>query len=287
MNLKFPPWLRQKLSANLEYSKTKSILDKASLHTVCEEAKCPNRFHCFEKKCATFLALGKYCTRKCSFCDISFSTSPSPPDILEPKKIAGAAKKLNLSHIVITMVTRDDLKDLGANHISEIIKEVKKGNPDSIIEILTSDFQGTPSLLDIIVEAKPNIFNHNIETTASLSHKIRNKASYLLSMQVLRYVKEKDSSIYVKSGLMVGLGEKEEEVKQTITDLKENRCDIITIGQYLQPSPKCIKVKEFIPLKAFKKYEDFGYSIGVKHMYCGPFVRSSFNAEKIVENIYK
>lgn len=282
MNLKFPPWLRQKLLPDKKYSKTKQVIDTLSLFTVCEEAKCPNRFYCFEKKCATFLSLGKFCTRKCQFCDVCFSPSPSLPDPLEPKKIALAAKKLNLKHVVITMVTRDDLEDGGANHISEIIKEVKKENPKSSIEVLTSDFQGKDPLLDVIIQARPNIFNHNIETTESLSSKIRNNASYSLSLKVLSYVKEKERSILVKSGLMVGLGEKEDEVKETITHLKENGCDIITIGQYLKPSSKCIEVKEFISPEIFKKYEEFGYSIGVKYIYSGPFVRSSFNAEKIL-----
>ena len=282
MKLNFPPWLRQKLPSNREYFKTKMLLESSNLHTVCEEAKCPNRFYCFEKKSATFLAHGKFCTRKCSFCDICFSSSPPPLDADEPKKIASAAKNLNLKHIVITMVTRDDLPDFGANHLSEIIKAVKLENPKSTIEVLTSDFQGKTSLLDIIISAKPHIFNHNIETTPSLSPKIRNKASYSLSLSVLRYVKEKDASIYVKSGMMLGLGEKEAEVKQTICDLKENKCDIITIGQYLQPSAKCIEVKEFISPETFKYYEDFGRSIGVKQMYCGPFIRSSFNAEEMI-----
>lgn len=282
MGLKFPPWLRQKLLPDREYSKTKKVLDTLSLFTVCEEAKCPNRFHCFEKKCATFLALGKFCTRRCLFCAVAFSPSPSPPDPLEPKKISMAVKKLQLKHVVITMVTRDDLEDLGANHISEIIREVKKENPNSSIEVLTSDFQGKLPLLDIIINAKPNIFNHNIETTPALSLKIRNKASYPLSLKVLRYVKEKNTSMLVKSGFMLGLGEREEEVKQTIIDLKDNGCDIITIGQYLKPSSKCIEVKEFISPEIFRKYEDFGYSIGVKYIYSQPFVRSSFNAEKVI-----
>jgi lipoyl synthase len=281
--LKFPPWLRQKLPSSPKFFfETKKLLKKSLLPTVCEEAKCPNRFHCFEKKCATFLALGKKCTRKCLFCDIDFSKKPLPPDPLEPKKIALLAKKMNLEHIVITMVSRDDLEDGGANHMARIIEECRKKNPKTIIEVLTSDFQGKSSLLDIIIKVKPNIFNHNIETTASLSPNVRNKASYQKSLKLLKYVKEKEPTIFTKSGFMVGLGETEEEVKKTICDLKAHLVDIITIGQYLQPSEKCLKVKEFITPETFKAYENFGLSIGVSQMVCGPLVRSSFNTKKIL-----
>ena len=258
MSLKFPPWLRQTLPSNHEYSKTKELLDHASLHTVCEEAKCPNRFICFEKKCATFLALGKFCTRQCAFCDISFSKSPLPLDNREPKKIALSAKKLKLKHIVITMVTRDDLLDGGANHLSKIIKEVKAENKGCVIEVLTSDFQGKENLLDIVIDAKPDIFNHNIETIKRLSPTIRNKATYKKSLAILKYVKKRDSSIHVKSGLMVGFNETKNEVKETIDDLKNHCVDIITIGQYLQPSNKCIKVNRYVHPEEFKSYENMG-----------------------------
>lgn len=280
--MSFPSWLRLKLPKSKHYFEMKSLLKEAKIPTVCEEAKCPNRFICFEKKTATFLALGRYCTRKCSFCDIAFSSTPSEPDKKEPKKIAALAKTLSLKHIVITMVTRDDLPDLGASHIAEIIEETKTQNPDAKIEVLTSDFQGKTALVDIILKAKPDIFNHNIETTRSLTPKIRCKATYTTSLNVLRYIKQKDSSILVKSGFMVGLGETAEEIKNTIIDLKSVNCDIITIGQYLKPSNKCIDVKKYLSPDDFKKYEEFGRSIGVKHMLCDPFVRSSFNAEKII-----
>ena len=282
----FPSFLRQKLPLNKKYFEMKKLLKDSSLFTVCEEAKCPNRFYCFEKKSATFLLCGKYCTRKCSFCDISFSEKPLPLDPNEPKKIAALAKKLKLKHIVITMVSRDDLPDLGANHIATAIKEIKKENPQSIIEALVSDFQGKYDLLDIILKAKPHIFNHNIETVLRLSHKIRNRAKYETSLNNLKYVKEKNHKIYVKSGFMVGLGEFEKEVFQTIKDLYLHKCDIVTIGQYLQPSKKCVKVKKIIDPNSFKKYESFGSSLKIKYMYCGPFVRSSFNAEKFLTHLY-
>lgn len=282
MTEKLPIWLHQKLPKKSSYFEIKKVLEKAKIPTVCEEAKCPNRFICFEKKCATFLALGRYCTRRCLFCDIEFSLTPLLPDLNEPIKIATLAKKLNLKHIVITMVTRDDLPDFGAIHIAKIIKETKRKNSGSTIEVLTSDFQGKTPLLDIIIEAKPDIFNHNIETTDSLTSKIRDKASYDTSLKVLKFIKEKESSIQVKSGLMVGLGESEEEVKKTISDLKSNGCDIITIGQYLRPSKKCIEVTKYITPKTFEKYQKFGLSIGVKKMQCAPLVRSSFNAKEIL-----
>ena len=274
--IKFPPWLHQKLpSKKKEFFYTKDILKKYNQNTVCEEAKCPNRFICFEKKHATFLALGKYCTRKCAFCDIAFSKKSFPPDKNEPKKIALISKKLNLKHIVITMVTRDDLIDGGASHIADIIKEVKKLNKTSSIEILVSDFGGNTKSLDIVLDKKPKIFNHNIETVFSLSTKIRNKASYQRSLKILRYAKNESSSILVKSGFMVGLGEKDSEVKKTIYDLKKNGCDIITIGQYLKPSNKCIEVKEFIHPDKFKEYRDYALEIGIKYISSDPFARSS------------
>lgn len=286
--MKFPPWLRQKLPAEPKsYFETKDLLNNFCLSTVCEEAKCPNRFCCFEKKTATFLALGKWCTRKCRFCDIGFSSNPKQADPNEPKKIAAIAQKMGLKHVVVTMVARDDLPDGGASHMANIILEIKKVNPSRTVEVLTSDFSGKTELVDIIIQAKPDIFNHNIETTLSLSAKIRNKASYHTSLNLIKYVKKKNSSILVKSGLMVGLGEKPEEVKRTISDLKDSLCNIITIGQYLQPSSKCIAVKEFVSLETFKEYENFGLNLGIKHMLCGPFVRSSFHAENILNAVTK
>jgi lipoic acid synthetase len=276
-NPSLPKWLRQKLPTKKCFN-TKELIKKYNVNTVCEEAKCPNRFICFKKSTATFLALGKECTRNCKFCNIAFSKNPPPPDEKEAIKIASFAKKLNLKHIVITMVTRDDLKDGGANHMAFIIRTLKKKLPTSSLEVLTSDFFGNTALLEKILKENIKIFNHNIETTRSLTPKIRDKsASYERSLKMLKYAKNNFPTILVKSGFMVGLGESKKEVKDTIKNLKEVGCDIITIGQYLQPSKKNIKVKKFIKPHDFKEYEKYGNSIGVKKMICSPFVRSSLN----------
>jgi lipoyl synthase len=272
----FPSFLRQKLPLKGDFVKTKALLQKHEISTVCEEAKCPNRFLCFQKKCATFLALGKFCTRHCSFCDVAFSKAPLAPDPHEPQKIANFIKELNLSSAVITMVSRDDLEDGGASHIAKIVQEIRKKNKKIKIEVLTSDFQGKKESLDIILSQDIDLFNHNVETIKKLTPLIRDKASYSQSLEVLKYVKSK-KKVLVKSGFMVGLGESEEEVKNCIKDLSKV-CDIITIGQYLQPSNRCTKVKEFVPLEKYKIYEEFGYSLGLKKMHCSPFVRSSFNS---------
>lgn len=279
---RFPSWLHRKLPIGSQIFKTNEIVQKHGLNTVCEEAKCPNRLECYTKKTATFLALGKQCTRNCGFCDIDFSKTPKAPDAEEPKKIALSVKELGLKHAVITMVARDDLPDEGAGHIARIIEEIRNENPDTTVEILTSDFSGNVKLLYIALDAEPEIFNHNIETVRELSPKVRHKAMYDRTLEVLKAAKSYGKSLYVKSGFMVGLGESKEQLKETIRDLKEAGCDIITIGQYLQASAKKLRVKEFVEPSRFKEYEEYGLSIGVKHMYCGPFVRSSYNANLFV-----
>jgi lipoic acid synthetase len=275
---RFPSWLHRKIPSGGQIFKTNAILEKYKLNTVCEEAKCPNRLECYTKKTATFLALGKECTRNCGFCDIDFSKTPKGAEADEPLRIALSVKELGLKHAVITMVARDDLPDQGASHISLIVNEIRKQNPDVTIELLTSDFSGNLALLDLVLDTKPEVFNHNIETVKRLSPRIRHKAEYERTLSVLRHAKNSKKSIFVKSGIMVGLGETEEEVKETIFDLKEAGCDIITIGQYLQASSKKLRVKEFITPEQFKRYESYGQSLGVVHIYSGPFVRSSYNA---------
>ncbi|HSW87408.1 MAG TPA: lipoyl synthase [Rhabdochlamydiaceae bacterium] len=278
---RFPKWLHRKIPAGGNLFKTGSILEKYRLNTVCEEAKCPNRFECYSKKTATFLALGKECTRNCGFCDIDFSKQPKAPETDEPKRIALSVKDLGLKHAVITMVARDDLPDGGSQHIAEIIKEIRKEVPDATIEVLTSDFSGNFEALDILLKEQPEIFNHNIETVRELTPRVRHKAMYERTLDILKYVKGTKKAHFVKSGIMVGLGETEEQVKATIRDLYDAGCDIITIGQYLQANRRKLLVKEFVPPAQFAEYERYGYSIGIKHMYCGPFVRSSYNAHAI------
>jgi lipoic acid synthetase len=282
-NGRFPSWLHRKLPPGGSLSKTGALLEKFKLNTVCEEAKCPNRLECYAKKTATFLALGKECTRNCGFCDIDFSKDPKAPEADEPDRIALSALELGLKHVVITMVARDDLPDGGASHIASIIRSIRAKAPGTTIEVLTSDFSGNFDSLDIVLHERPEIFNHNIETTREMTPRVRHKATYERTLSVLKHVKESKKCSFVKSGIMVGLGETETQVKETITDLHEAGCDIITIGHYLQADKRKLLVKSFITPEQFKAYETFGYALGVKHMYCGPFVRSSYNAQEIQE----
>ncbi len=281
---RFPSWLHRKLPEGGTLFKTGGILEKNRLNTVCEEAKCPNRFECYSKKTATFLVLGKECTRSCGFCDIDFSKQPKKPEEDEPARVADSVKELGLRHVVITMVARDDLPDGGAEHLAAIIREVRAVNPGSTIEVLTSDFAENWAALDTVLAERPEIFNHNIETVRSLSPRVRHKATYERTLSILKYVKAQNRCAFVKSGIMVGLGEQEEEVKETIQDLQQAGCDIITIGHYLQANRHKLMVKAFITPEQFKMYEEYGYQLGVKYMYCGPFVRSSYNASLIVES---
>lgn len=275
---RFPSWLHRKLPEGGSCFKTGDIIEKYRLNTVCEEAKCPNRFECYSQKTATFLALGKACSRACGFCDIDFTKTPKAPEADEPERIAFSVKELGLEHAVITMVARDDLPDGGAAHLAQIIHAIRKENPQTTIEVLTSDFQGDTEALDIVLSAKPEVFNHNIETVRSLTPKVRHKATYERTLAILRYVAEKKVCKHVKSGLMVGLGETEEEVKDTIRDLQSVGCDMMTIGHYLQPNRNKLTVKAFISPEQFLVYEKYGHEMGITHMFSGPFVRSSYHA---------
>lgn len=278
---RFPSWLHRNLPRGGNLFKTNEILSKFRLNTVCEEAKCPNRFECYSNKTATFLALGKACTRNCGFCDIDFTKAPKSPEADEPMRIAGSVKELGLQHVVVTMVARDDLPDGGASHIAAIIRAIRLECKEASIEVLTSDFSGEFTSLDAVLEERPDVFNHNIETVRHLSPRVRHKATYDRTLSVLRYVKESGKAGHVKSGMMVGLGETSAQVEETIQDLHAAGCDIITIGQYLQADQRKLLVKEFVTPEQFKAYETFGYSLGVKQMYCGPFVRSSYNAHEV------
>jgi lipoyl synthase len=277
---RFPSWLHRKLPTGGNLFKTSAILDQYRLNTVCEEAKCPNRFECYSHKTATFLALGKECTRNCGFCDIDFSKSPQPPEEDEPERIALSSRDLGLKHVVITMVARDDLADKGASHIGAIIRAVRQECPGVTVEVLTSDFSGDFEAIDIVLNEKPDIFNHNIETVRDLTPRVRHKATYDRTLAVLRYVKESGKASFVKSGMMVGLGEVEDQVFRTIEDLYQVGCDVITIGQYLQADQRKLLVKAFVTPEQFKVYEQHGITIGVKQMVCGPFVRSSYHAHE-------
>lgn len=284
---RFPSWLHRKLPKGENLQQTELILNKHRLHTVCEEAKCPNLFECWSKKTATFLIMGKECTRACGFCDIDFSKAPKALEVDEPLRIADSVKQLQLKHVVITMVARDDLPDQGAEHIANVISAIKNQNPQCTIEILTSDFNGNLDALKIVLNKNLEIFNHNLETVESLTPRVRHKATYRRTLEILKFAKDfskdRKNPFFVKSGIMVGLGEREEEVFQTLQDLYHAGCDIVTMGQYLQPNKKKLLVKEFIHPDQFKKYESYGHSLGIKFMYCGPFIRSSYNANLVLQ----
>lgn len=282
---RFPPWLHRKLPSGNALWKTQNILSENRLPTVCEEAKCPNLLECWSKKTATFLALGKSCTRNCGFCDIDFAANPKPLEDDEPERLAASVKELGLKHVVITMVARDDLPDGGSSHMAKIIYAIRKESTGVTVEVLTSDFAGNIEALSTVLEAQPEIFNHNIETTRALTPRVRHRATYDRTLSILRKAREFAPKAFIKSGLMVGLGETEEEVRETITDLKEAGCHIITIGHYLQPNRQKLRVKDFITPAQFEAYAQFGKNIGVPHIYSGPFVRSSYNAAAVFNQL--
>ena len=274
----FPSWLHRPLPKGNNLYETTGNISSHRLHTVCEEAKCPNRLECYSNKTATYLILGKECTRACGFCEIGFSKAPASPDPQEPRNVALSAKELNLKHVVITMVARDDLEDGGASHLASVIQQVRKEIPKVTIEVLTSDFNGNLAALDIVIHEAPEIFNYNIETVRRLTPKVCHKATYERTLKVLSHIKKAKTSRFVKSGLMVGFGETLDEVCETISDLHEAGVDIITIGQYLKPSERKLHVKEFVRPEMYKEFESYGKSIGVLYVYAGPFIRSSYNA---------
>ncbi len=284
---RFPSWLHRRLPKGGGLCQTEQVLGQHHLHTVCEEARCPNLLDCWTRKTATFLVMGKACTRNCGFCDIDFSKSPQALDQDEPERIAQSVVILGLKHVVITMVARDDLSDGGAAHLVAIVGQIRKLKPTSTIELLTSDFDGNRDALDSILNVKPEIFNHNIETVSRLSPRVRHKATYQRTLEVLNYASSHryHPQMKVKSGLMLGLGEEEEEVQATLRDLKNAGCDVVTLGQYLQPNRNKLLVKAFIPPEQFKKYETYGHSIGIRYVYAGPFVRSSYNADLVLSRL--
>jgi len=282
---RFPSWLHRKLPKGGALFQTGLVLKENRLSTVCEEAKCPNLFECWSKKTATFLIMGKECTRACGFCDIDFSKTPKPLEVDEPERIVESIKTLSLKHVVITMVARDDLEDQGASHLIKVIESVKKETPSCTIELLTSDFNGSIPILESVLAAKPDIFNHNLETVKRLSPRVRHKATYERTLTILSEAKRLSPQIFIKSGIMVGLGEEDREVEEAIRDLKEAGVDIITIGQYLQASRKKLLVKRFVTPEQFKAYETYGQNIGVPFVFSGPFVRSSYNADEVMQKM--
>ena len=278
-NKRLPDYLKRGIINTEETKIVRDILKREELNTVCEEARCPNKAECYSKNTATFLILGSNCTRNCRFCNIK-SGIPESINKEEPKKIAKAAKELELKYIVITSVTRDDLADGGAKHFAEVIREIKKTNSDIKIEVLTPDFQGQKSSIDIIINAKPNIFNHNIETVPGLYKKARPQADYIRSLNFLKYIKE-NSNIKTKTGLMVGLGETKEEIIKVFKDLAEIKCDIVTIGQYISPSKKHLPVIKYYKPEEYEELDEIAKEYGIKHRFFSPLTRSSYKAYEV------
>lgn len=284
---RLPEYLKRPIIDTDKTKKVRHILRDKHLNTVCEGARCPNKNECYQHNTATFLIMGNNCTRNCKYCNIT-TAKPEPLDLEEPKHIAEAIKELELDYAVITSVTRDDLSDGGAEHFANCIYEIKKLSPNIKIEILTPDFRNKKSRtefnkdsLDTIIKAKPDVFNHNIETARAVFEKARPLGNYDLSLSVLKYIKE-NSDIPTKSGLMVGLGETMEQIAETFEDLKNIGCDILTVGQYIQPSKQHLEIDKYYSLKEFEEIKDLAKKIGFKKYQIGPLVRSSYHAKLIM-----
>ena len=275
-----PPWLKKRLPPFEDLAKVKSILDSADLHTVCEEARCPNLGECFSKGTATLLILGRICTRNCGFCAVEHGVS-APPDEGEPEKVAQAVKKMGLHYVVITSVTRDDLPDGGAVHFAKTIQAIRALDREIKIEVLIPDFKGDLSSLVTVLKEGPDVLNHNIETIPRLYQEVRPQADYGRSLYLLRRAKERDPQTLTKSGFMLGLGETEKEIFLLLKDLSDVGCDFLTIGQYLQPRPDRLPVVRYIPPEEFEEYKKIGKEMGFKSVASGPFVRSSFHAAQM------
>jgi lipoic acid synthetase len=277
---RLPDWLRITLPTSDSFARTRSLLDELKLHTVCESAKCPNHWECWEKGTATFMIAGDRCTRACGFCAVS-TAKPLPLEADEPRRVAEATRRMRLRHIVITAVARDDLADGGAEHFRKTVEAVRGLNPGIVIEVLVPDFNESDAAIDAVLAANPHIFNHNLETVRRLTPTARHRATYDRSLSVLRKVKVKrGGTIYTKSGLMLGLGEREDEVMGALKDLRSAGCDILTLGQYLQPTLKHLPVVEFVSPEIFEEYGRRAEGMGFVHVASGPMVRSSYHADE-------
>jgi len=281
MNRRLPEWLTVKAPKRGAYEAMASYLESLGLHTVCQSASCPNIGECFGKRTATFMILGDICTRNCGFCGVNHGV---PPDVDsdEPQRVAEAAAGMGLIYVVVTSVTRDDLADGGAGQFARTIQAIKNMNPDAKVEVLIPDLKGRADLLKLIVEAEPFVLNHNVETVSRLCPVVRPQADYNRSLKLLETAKTFDTSVYTKSGIMVGLGETSEEVHSTLVDLRNVGCDIVTIGQYLRPSKENLPVVDYVHPDIFEEYRLFGESLGFKMVASGPFIRSSYHAADVL-----
>jgi lipoic acid synthetase len=274
-----PNWIKSKILNSKEFFNTKSLVNKSKLVTVCQEANCPNITECWSKRHATFMIMGDTCTRACAFCDVS-TGKPQPLDPFEPYKISNAVKKLNLNHVVITSVDRDDLPDGGSNHFHDVILATKKLNPNTSVEVLTPDFLRKGEAYKKVIEANPDVFNHNIETVPRLYRQVRPGAKYFASLELLKKSKEMNRNIFTKSGIMVGLGEEKEEIIQVMNDLISANVDFLTIGQYLQPSSKHHPLKKYYHPNEFKEFGEIAKSKGFLLVSSTPLTRSSYHADE-------
>jgi lipoyl synthase len=277
---RLPDWLRIRLPTTDGFSHTRALLDELNLNTVCQSARCPNHWECWSKGTATFMIAGDRCTRACGFCAVT-TGKPFALEADEPDRVAEATRRMGLKHVVITAVARDDLRDGGAAHFGQTISAVKRLNPDTVIEVLTPDFNDRDEAIETVLAAGPHIFNHNLETVRRLTPGVRSRATYERSLSVLAKAKTKaGSAIYTKSGLMLGLGETEEELFAALGDLRKAACDILTMGQYLQPTLKHLPVGEFVSPERFAAYGERAREMGFVHVASGPMVRSSYHADE-------
>jgi len=274
-----PSWLKVRPPAGENYNEIKDMLSKLNLATVCQEARCPNIAECWSGGTATFMLMGEVCTRGCKFCAVKTGNPRGVIDVDEPYKVGYAIAQMKLDYVVITSVDRDDLPDEGAGHFAKTIETIKSQRPEMIVEILTPDFKGQKHLIEILVDAHPDVFAHNIETVERLQKQVRDvRAGYQQSMGVLEFIKQKDPSIYTKSSLMLGLGEEDEEIRQTLKDLRKVGCDVVTFGQYLQPTKKHIPVANYVTPEKFKEWQVEAEGMGFLYVASGPLVRSSYKA---------
>ncbi len=276
-----PEWLRVKAPQWERVGNVKSILQDLALNTVCEEASCPNIGECFSKGTATFLIMGPACTRACPYCDIDFEKVPKSLDPTEPLRLAEAVQRMGLNHVVITSVNRDDLPDGGAAQFVACIQAIRQASPQTTIEVLIPDLCGNWDALATILAAKPEVLNHNTETVPRLYRRVRPQGNYGRSLELLRHCRTLAPQVYTKSGIMVGMGETDDEIRQVMQELRSADCDILTIGQYLQPSPKHLPVAAFIPPEQFSAWKDYGTTIGFLHVVASPLTRSSYHAEEV------
>jgi lipoyl synthase len=279
-----PAWLKQRLPSGPEFEKIRGMLHKDRLHTVCQEAGCPNIWECFSHHTATFLILGSRCTRNCRFCAVTEGPL-EPPDPHEPARVASAARKMGLKYVVVTSVTRDDLPDGGAGSFAETIEKIRQEIPDGCVEVLIPDFQGSKKALETVLNAHPDVLNHNIETVPRLYPEVRPQADYRQSLDLIRHVHDYNPALLTKSGLMLGLGEHPAEISLTLEDMRKAGCRLLTLGQYLQPSKDHLPVIRYVPPEEFEQWRKTALQMGFAEVASGPFVRSSYHAKELFQEI--